>query len=407
MTPPAHPEHHAEHHPEQYAPTLDLLCELLGTDTDRPPAELLHHARTVSFTLPPLLLSAAVHAGRPTGTGSDDELRRHRTRLATYDRIAAAVAETGTRVVKGPALARFQPPWAVRTCGDLDLLAPGEAELWQAARRISELLPVHDIQLTLIGSGPGRHLMVGLGAPSPEPWLDPELKIELATFAYPGDWETVPLRAAMPEHDATAQLLAVAEERFQRPFTVRDVLDCAAVLTSAEAPAPIALAETAHAWHLAPELLELTEFARSFPTLAPLVDEAWQARLAPAAATERARRAGLRPDRADEDAPPGESGPERTRRRLASGGPVPARLADGYPVFGIALQVDHPFAPADRAVLHTVDDSTVLTTPLGAFLLVSRELVDPAAYRRAVDFATALAAGDAATDTPREQRGAS
>ncbi|MEV4443604.1 hypothetical protein AB0K09_32350 [Streptomyces sp. NPDC049577] len=377
--------------PEGFAPTLRLLCELLGVDEDCPPGELLHRARTVSFTLPPLLLSAAEHEGRRLGTGSADELRRHRARLALYDEVAAAVAPYGARVLKGPSLARFQPGWAVRTCGDLDLLVADEPAFWRTARRVARSLPVDDVHLTLIGDGPERHLVAGLCAPSDEPWLDPGLKVEIATFACSGDWETVPPRAALPADDAVAQLLLVAEERFQRGFTVRDALDCAAVLASAEAPGPQALAKAAADWHLAPELRELIDFARLFPSLAAVVDHSHSVALAAASAAELARRERLRP--ADRDAPDGETGPERTRRRLAAGGPVNERLRNGFPVFGMPLGVDGPFPPEDRALLHTAGQDTVATTPLGAFLLVSQELVDPDRYRAAREFAQRLAAG--------------
>lgn len=385
-----------------FEPTLGVLCELLGTDEDCPPDKLLHRARTAAYTLSPLLLSAAAHEGRRMGSGSEDELRRHRARLAVYAEIAAAVAPHGARVVKGPGLSRFQPDWVVRTSGDLDLLAADEVALWRSARIVADILPVYDLMLTVTGWGAGGHFMVGLFAPSEDPWLDPELRVEIATYAYPGDCEAVPLRSAMPARESVAQLLAVAEERFQRGFTVRDVLDCAAVLASSEAPDPAELAEAAAEANISPELLELIDFARGFPSVAPVIAAAYGSALAEPAEAERERRTGLCPAVAEGSSPDGETVLERVQRKLVAGGSVAERLRTAFPVFGMPLRVDGPFWPRDRAAVHASGDFIVLTSPLGAFLLVAQEWVDPVQYRRAQEFARELAQAQAQTATAAE-----
>ncbi|MEV6823587.1 hypothetical protein [Amycolatopsis sp. NPDC051102] len=369
-----------------FEPTLDLLRTLLDAQ-DAPPDVLLHRARTASYLLPPLVLSVADREGHRLGTGSEDEVRRHRERIALYRKIAELAVSHGARVVKGPALARFLPPWVVRTSGDLDLLAPGEAVLWKIALAVEELFGARELILTLAGWGAGAHLMVGLVRAAEDPWLDRELCVEIATFAYPGDFERVPLRAAMPARESTAQLLAVAEERLQRTFGVRDALDCLAVLTSAEAPDPAELAEAATAWSLAPELLELVELAEDAAGAAAAVPAAHRTALAGPAAAERARRDEIEAV----PGPEGETRPERMRRLLAAGGPVAERLRAAFPVFGMPLRSGTGFAPADRATVYEDGDLIVLTTPLDAFLLVTEQVVAPDRYRRAQELAARLA----------------
>ncbi|MGW4057581.1 hypothetical protein ACWEGE_04845 [Amycolatopsis sp. NPDC004747] len=379
MTPPG----------DAFEPTLDLLRTLLDAE-DAPPDVLVHQARSASYLLPPLVLSVADREGHRLGTGSGDEVRRHRERTALYRKIAEVAVSHGARVVKGPALARFLPPWVVRTSGDLDLLVPGEAVLWKVALAVEELFPVGDLILTLAGWGARAHLMVGLFRPADDPWLDPELCVEIATFAYPGDFERVPLRAAMPARESTAQLLAVAEERLQRPFGARDALDCLAVLTSAEAPDPAELAQAATAWSLAPELLELVGFAADAAGAAAAPPAAYRAALAGPAAAEQARRDAVEP--AGNPGPDGETRPERLRRRLAAGGSVAERLRNAFPVFGMPLRSGTGFAPADRSTLYEDGDLTLLTTPLDAFLLVAEQVVAPDRYRRAQELAGRIAA---------------
>jgi hypothetical protein len=362
--------------------TLDLLRELLGCTEDTSPDRLLFQARAASYTMPSLLLAVAEHEGWALGSGSRDEVHRHRARIGVYRDLADELADEGVTVMKGPALAAYYPAWFVRTSGDLDLVVPDETTLWRLARRVCELVPVHDRDLSLLGDDGNRHLMVSLRAPAADPWLEPELRVEISTYAFAGDFGAVPLRAGLPAERPVADLLTIAEERFQRSFTARDLLDCTAVLIAA-APDPAVLAAAAARWHLAPELLELLERTSAVAALAELVDGEYLAAVREPARAARAARAAAAPV-----ADPAETAAERLRRRLLSGGTVTERLATGLPVFGMPVPGPAPRpAPADRAELHRLPSAEVLTTPIGAFLLAAGELVQPDQYETAVVFA--------------------
>ncbi|MGW2376309.1 hypothetical protein [Kitasatospora sp. NPDC001683] len=356
---------------------LALLHELLDVEDHWPPIVLLRNARAVRGHLPPLVLSVAELAGSAMGPGSRDELRRMRDRAALYERITADLDTVrGARVLKGPSLAARYPAGVLRPLGDLDVVVPDEAALWDAARLVLRDWPVDELDVSLLDDGGTRHLLVTLRWPAEDPMLDPEPKIEISTFAYPGEPGLVPMRATPPEDRLLADVLALAEERFQRPFTAKDRLDLAVVLASAEAPVAALVAAAEH-YHLAPELLELCESVRTVPSLRTGVPDELTAALAGPAARETDRRAAAgAPDAPAE----GTDGPA-----WAGTSPeVAAALAAGQPVHGLLLRRPEQPGPDLLSRTRTVGAGTLLATPIGDFLLVTGELVDPEQYQAAL-----------------------
>ncbi|MFD8705152.1 hypothetical protein ACFV1W_21485 [Kitasatospora sp. NPDC059648] len=363
---------------------LALLHELLDVEDHWPPIVLLRNARAVRGHLPPLVLSVAELAGSAMGPGSRDELRRMRDRAALYERITADLDTVrGARVLKGPSLAARYPAGVLRPLGDLDVVVPDEAALWDAARLVVRDWPVDELDVSLLDDGGTRHLLVTLRWPAEDPMLDPEPKIEISTFAYPGEPGLVPMRATPPEDRLLADVLALAEERFQRPFTAKDRLDLAVVLASAEAPV-VALVAAAEHYHLAPELLELCESVRTVPSLRARVPDELTAALAGPAARETDRRAaGGAPDAPVE----GRDGPAEGTEGPAWAGTSPevaAALAAGQPVHGLLLRRPEQPGPDLLSRTRTVGAGTLLATPIGDFLLVTGELVDPEQYQAAL-----------------------
>ncbi len=354
---------------------LALLHTLLGVPDHEDGRELVAVARDTSATLPQLVISLAAREGTPLGSGSTDELARARHRAARYAQFRTAVEAVApsARVVKGPSLAAHYPEDVLRPVGDLDLVLPGEAALWQAARTLTDdhgAVP-HELTLITDAAGDGAlHVLLTLAWPSPDPLLEQELRVELSTAAFYGDQGALPLRPLLPARQELADLLSVVEERLERPFHAKDAVDVLVLLhagaladtdTDTDADAD-AVTDALDTHHLAPEGLELFTLVRTaaaHPALDTLIT-----RTGPLAERELARRAAV------------------PARQEPTG--VGERLDAGFPVWGMLLDTAAGRCPADRLRFADGPGSTLVHTPVGSFLLVAGELVDPDAYAAAL-----------------------
>ncbi|WP_447007573.1 nucleotidyltransferase family protein [Saccharothrix isguenensis] len=339
---------------------LALFHRLLEVDDDETPDVLVRAARDHGWSFPALVLSAFAHEGMALGSGSSDELNRTKARRELY---ASALAELSARVpvnvLKGPSIARHYPDGLVRAVGDLDLVVADEATLWRAVRAVLELCPVESVGVSVYGH-PEQHLIVGLSWPGADPLLDKEHLVELSTAAFPGDQGPVPVRAPQPEDPVTSDLLAVAEERFQRPFTVKDLVDVAALAPLVASGTDVVAA--AEEWNLAPELLELLELAAPGIDLGGLADAVVPLRAA--AERERERRLAWTPPEPPED-------------------PIAAALAAGGQVGGLLLREARRDDMA-RSRVHRYDGGVLLVTPVGDYLMVDQVEVTQEQYERAL-----------------------
>lgn len=340
---------------------LALLYDVLDVPEENGPGHLLFEARKRHYTLPYLVLSVLARDGVPMSTAARGELDRARRRADYYRAALARVAaEEPLQVLKGPLLARSYPEDVLRPQGDLDLVTADEETLWRVVRLLLAERPEH-VGVSVLGA-PTRHVVVTLSRPAEDPLLDPHLRFEVATAALVGDFEAVPIRTAMPDDPLTANLLALAEERFQRPFHPRDALDIHQ-LGRFDRPSITELVATVAEYHLAPELTELLEFAgRLVPlgVLAPLAEA-----LETTAAAERERRA---------TAPAAPSPPTGAT----------AALDDGRPLYGMQLRRHDEHAHWPLARVHRFGADALLLTPVGDYLLVTGEIVERDRYEAAL-----------------------
>ncbi|MET7986969.1 hypothetical protein [Streptomyces sp. NPDC005281] len=340
---------------------LELLHRLLDVPEHEGPYRLVRRAQQTSGTLAQLIVSLAVGEGTEPGSGSRDLLERARSRAARYAELRSALADRpGIVTVKGPSLARHYPPDVRRPVGDLDLVAHDEDQLWSAVLTLCSLGGEPE-ELSLFFADGRLHVMLAVLWPSPDPLMEEEIRVELCTAAFCGDFATVPVRPELPEDHVLADLLSVAEERFQRPFHAKDAVDLLMLLDSG-ALKPTAVADAAATCLLAPELVELLDLL-SAAVVHPQAEPLRRALAAPAAA-ERARRTAAALPRPE---------PDRS---------VTARLASGRPVWGMPLT--QTVRTGERCVLEHRDDMTLARTPVGDFLLVAGELVPPELHAAAL-----------------------
>ncbi|NYT92311.1 hypothetical protein [Salinispora sp. H7-4] len=338
--------------------TIELLYRLLGLDEHRSLRALLRAAREASVALPHLVLSVAEHEGIVLGSGSADELRRARHRAAGYRHLLARAREAGeVRVVKGPSLADRYPPGLVRPVGDLDLVVADEVVLWRVVRAMLRDQPVEHIDISVLPAADAPHLMVALSRPADDPLLDRDVKVEVGTMAFGGNFVSVPLRPALPADTWLSDLLSLAEERFQREFTAKDAIDVLVLFGPSQPVADdVTLVASADRFLLAPELSELLTYTADRAAAAHLAQLAQT--LSGAVARETTRRdAGI----ASVD------GTTATRPRYG----MPLRRVPDRPSW-------------ERSHFHqAAPDLTLLRTPVLDALLVADELVDPELYERA------------------------
>ena len=335
-------------------PAIDirLMYDLLGVDTDESHFRLVEAAKRESQALPQLVLSVLRAGGAELGTGAHDELRRAEQRHMTYKAVADQVSQaTAGRVVKGPSIAACYPQGIRRPVGDLDVIVAGESRLWEAVRIVKEFESRCTIGVSVIGGQP-VHFVVWLSWPGVDPALDPPHLVEICTAAFCGDMGAVTVRADLPSGHVEADVLSLAEERFQRPFGVRDILDIL-VLSRATTLNVQQLADGATRFLLAPELLELLKLASAHVDIGRL--GALNRILADAANTELSRRR------------------------------APANGSGTTPVHhGVLLQERAWDTRFVSSVTHRWDGGQMLRTPVGDYLLVTGEIVTVEKYEDAM-----------------------
>lgn len=324
--------------------TVEHLERVLGLDPEDGLWRGFRHADAVHHNVAHLLLSLWADQGVDVGPAARATLARQRRRVERYRRCVDALRADGIepRVVKGWTIGDLYPAGALRAQTDLDLVLESVPEVWRAAQVVRDELRDVDVDLTLV-RGARTELYVALSTPADDPVYDKPLSVELSTVLHYGDSERVPLRPGSASDEATRNVLALCEERFQRPFHVRDCLDLALVAEQMTDWAVRGLPAAAVTYRLAPELLELLDLTVDLGAARNLLAE-----------RPRIERAA----RAEQDA-------------RAQGGSPPLDLRYGL------LLADPRFSRAEGgATPETVAGAEVLRTPLGAFVLTSAVHVD-------------------------------
>lgn len=341
--------------------TMTVVEELLGVPPGYPSWRIADMARKARAL--PTWLSTAVARGIPISAGARDLLDRERRRVATLHGTAEAMAAAHrVTILKGVRIATRLPAGMLRQSGDVDLVAADEEAMWSCVRDLIErfdAVPQGVSVMRGIDSDDVRY-GVALKWPAEEAHLDKPMGADVTTCAFAGDFRGVPIRIVPPADDDLCAIVAVAEERFQRRYRLKDLLDLLVLAQVLEARFGDELLDlvpaTAYEFCLAPEIVKLIEQADEWVPVSPL----WRAIVAALKPIARA---------------------EKSLRRSPRSGMHTLR-------FGMPL--DDASAPGNRATLIERAGGDVVTTPVGTCLLVSSPVIDADERAEAVAFARAL-----------------
>jgi hypothetical protein len=306
-------------------------------------------------------LSSAIARDIEISDGAHAYLRRTRRRVAQLYAIGEELARAHRVVVlKGPRIAAHLPAPLLRQSGDVDLVAPDQESLWNCASYLTDRYGAMPEGISVLDGPGGVHIGVAMKWAAEEPHLDKPMGVDITTCAFAGDIRGVPVRAAPLGEDDLCGLFAVAEERFQQKYRVKDLLDLLTLAGPLERRLGDRLTEVVceHATQLAlaPELRGLIARAHEWVPVSRRWQETLEA-LRPIAQREKALR---RPDR-----------------------PGMYRLRFGFPL------TQEPSADLALTV-HSRQGDPVATTPLGSCLLVERPVLSEDVVADAVNYARSL-----------------
>ncbi|MGE5828139.1 MAG: hypothetical protein ACM30G_07190 [Micromonosporaceae bacterium] len=234
---------------------------------------LLDASRSPSHKLAITLLSCWATEGHALDASQRAELDAYRDRADRYAGIWArlrVVAPTA-HLVKGPVIAAHYPVGVVRAAGDLDIVDPDPAELWQAAAMLAA-----DgwwvAAFTVLPYPGGHDVLLSMQQASSGPIAD-AYEVELRTPDVATSLTRTPVRFD-PADDVpvASSIVALAAERFERRFASRDILDLgvlSAELTDAGRAALTQALTAARLWPAYQQLCRLLDRA-DLPGRGPL-----------------------------------------------------------------------------------------------------------------------------------------
>jgi len=381
---------------------LSALRQLLvsrGVPADASDEALLTASRAARHKLHITVLSAREAAGQQLPPDQQAELAAYRDRLERYREAWSVVRDVAphAQVVKGWTIGEHYPPGMLRAAGDLDVVCP-PGELWRAAAALigrgweTEALTLFPASA---GSAPDVsdwcHVLMEVSRPAGSDYIDEPYGVELRTADVATSLR-VPARRlhGPPLPLAAANVLALAAERWERPFRTRDVYDLAILTGQLDQAGLDALDGALTTTMLWPEMRELAGLLRR-SGIGPAPRQPGDSRAAWRARAARLRRsaalwahplraAGLlatstvdtdRGARADRVA-------HAVQRRIGAW----RLLQLGLPLFAVPLPAGAPPArPADAGapdtgapaglVLERRDPHLIARTPIGSFLMVA------------------------------------
>jgi hypothetical protein len=372
---------------------LGALRQLLvsrGVSPDADDEALLSAARAARHKLHITVLSARESAGQRLQPDQQAELTAYRDRLERYQAAWSIVSAAAphAQVVKGWTIGDHYPPGMLRAAGDLDVVCP-PGELWQAALALIGQ-GWETEALTLFPAVPGSdldvsewcHILLAVSRPRDCDYIEDEYGVELRT----ADVATsirVPARrlngARLPA--AAANVLALAAERWERPFRTRDIYDLAILTGQLDRAGLDALNDALTTTMLWPQMRELSGLLRrsglgQAPSQPGSLRAAWHTRAArlrrtavlwahPLRAVGLLTASTVDTDRgalADRLA-------HAVQRRIGSW----RLLRLGLPLFAVPLPAVAPDAETDAEglVLERRGAHLIARTPVGSFLLVA------------------------------------
>lgn len=347
---------------------MTLISSFLGAAPGQPDwqvAELASRRRVLASWL-----SEVETAGGTLDRASAAYLARARRRVASLHAVGHRLAAAhDVTLLKGSVIARHLPPGTLRQSGDVDLVAPDEATLWRVVRDVRRQCGAVVRGVSVLRDGTDRHLGVWLKWPAEDPLLDKPMGADVTTCTFAGDLKRVPPRTAHISDADLLSLFAVAEERFQRKFRIKDLVDLvvlAPVLAARYGPdLPDIVGEWAARLCLAPELLQLSERVLEWQDL----PDRWLA------VTRRLEQLSTE---------------ELTLRRAGR----------TIPTAHYGLRLDD--VATDALTIHDTPAGELATTPAGTFLLVDSSTTDQDTYELALVAAKTLHQPDT-TATRREE----
>lgn len=284
------------------------------------------------------------------------ERQRHRLEaLDGYSRMALNAAPS-CQVVKGATIRPLYEDPLCRSQTDVDLAFAEAAELWRAAARIQATDDFEDPHLTLVEGDP-THAYIAFERSAPDVFFDKPLLVELSHTPFFGDRKVVPLRRTLPTNPYETSLLAICEERFQREFHLRDLIDATLLLRVLENSRP--------GWNN-----DQYDLVERF-SLAPELHELWS--LAADAGLTAAPKAWL----------------DSARRAEASRREQQATITPGSDLYGLLVH-DEPQRDCETPqLLKRPGEKSLLLTTVGTFLLTPNGEVSEEEVHRARAFVTA------------------
>lgn len=294
-------------------------------------------------------LSSLVARGLPISPPAGQYLARMRRRVSVLHEVGELMSSAhGVRVIKGARIAGRMPAGLLRLSGDADLVAPDEPSLWACVLDLRDRYGAEPQGVNVLETASAMDVVVAMKWPAEEPHLDKPMGADISTCTFSGDMAGVPVRVTGPADDDLCSLFAVAEERFQRRFTVKDLIDLVVLADALHHrlgdEVVDVVVSNARTLCLAPELRQLIKKASTWVPLPGAWPEVAH-RLQPLAAEEKALRRASRPG--------------------------VARLRFGFPL-------DTVSGPQPRIVLHRGRHGDIARTPIGNCLLVETPTIDQA-----------------------------
>lgn len=325
---------------------MTTVEELLGVPPGYPAWRVADMARRAGAL--PTWLSTALARGIALSPAASELLDRERRRVAVLHRTAEELAATQrVTVLKGVRIAKHLPVGMLRQSGDVDLVAADEDAMWACVRDLIQRFDAVPQGVSVMRGldSPDVQYGVALKWPAEEPFLDKPMGADVTTCAFAGNFVGVPIRVEPLADDDLCAIFAVAEERFQRKYRLKDLLDLLALAEATEdrfgADLLDLIPHHARALCLAPELRKLIVRADDWVSVSPM----WM-KIATGLETLATEEKQLR------------RSPRPRMHRLRFGMPLDERSTPG-----LATIIERP-------------GGDILTTPIGTCLLVDSPVVD-------------------------------
>ncbi len=368
---------------------LRQLLVSRGVRADADDEALLAAARSAKHKLHVTVLSARESAGQSLAPEQKAELAAYRHRLEQYRAAWSIVSDAAPRsyVVKGWTIGDHYPPGMLRASGDLDVVCRPD-ELWPAAQALIDRgFELEALTIFPAGARPSPvasdwcHVLLAVTRPGDTDLIEDPYDVELRT----ADVATklgVPAKRLTPLPPAAANVVAIAAERWERPFRTRDVYDLAILADQLDPAGLEALGAALTATMLWPQLRELSWLLRRSglaepPNLPGSRSAAWRSR---AARWRRSAALWAHPLRVAGLAAISTVDADRGRLADRLAHAVQLRVGSwrllrlGLPLFAVPLPSEAGSgsdADVDGLELERRGPHLVARTPIGSFLLVA------------------------------------